>query len=207
MTFFSAHGGSTNEGRMTINGMTVAAAFNGGGVSSLTYDTNNVEEVSTLVSGGLGESEIGGPTMNIVPRIGRQQVLGAGVLQHRRRSGRTATTSTTSCARAGITKRRASSTRTTRSASLGGPIKKRPRVVLRQLPQYSTTTPAGSNVRLNLNAGDPRSWDYLRDEQQRRAATDSGPQHLVGARHGAGDRRRTASPSRRSSSTAAKARR
>ena len=34
MTFFSARGGQTNEGRMTINGMTVAAAFNGGGVSS-----------------------------------------------------------------------------------------------------------------------------------------------------------------------------
>src|SRR5438034_9711725 len=33
MTFFSAHGGRTNAGRMSINGMTVAAAFNGGGVS------------------------------------------------------------------------------------------------------------------------------------------------------------------------------
>ena len=41
MTFFSAHGGRTNEGRMAINGMTVAAAFNGGGVSSLTYDTGS----------------------------------------------------------------------------------------------------------------------------------------------------------------------
>ena len=51
MTFFSAHGGRTNEGRMAINGMTVAAAFNGGGVSSLTYDTNNAEEVVMLVSG------------------------------------------------------------------------------------------------------------------------------------------------------------
>jgi len=51
MTFFTAHGGNSNEGRMQINGMTVAAAFNGGGVSSLTYDTNNVEEVSVLVSG------------------------------------------------------------------------------------------------------------------------------------------------------------
>src|SRR5438045_2963833 len=66
MTFFSAHGGRSNEGRMSINGMTVAAAFNGGGVSSLTYDTNNVEEVSVLVSGGLGENETGGPTMNLV---------------------------------------------------------------------------------------------------------------------------------------------
>ena len=55
---------------MTINGMTVAAAFNGGGVSSLVYDTTNVDEVSVLVSGGLGESEIGGPAMNIVPRSG-----------------------------------------------------------------------------------------------------------------------------------------
>jgi hypothetical protein len=66
MTFFSAHGGRSNEGRMSINGMTVAAAFNGGGVSSLTYDTNNAEEVVMVVSGGLGENETGGPTMNIV---------------------------------------------------------------------------------------------------------------------------------------------
>src|SRR6185436_20156410 len=76
MTFFTAHGGNTNEGRMTINGMTVAASFNGGGVSSLTYDTINVEEVSVLVSGGLGENETGGPTMNIVPRSGANRLTG-----------------------------------------------------------------------------------------------------------------------------------
>jgi len=76
MTFFTAHGGNSNEGRMQINGMTVAAAFNGGGVSSLTYDTNNVDEVSVLVSGGLGESETGGPTMNIVPRSGGNRFTG-----------------------------------------------------------------------------------------------------------------------------------
>jgi hypothetical protein len=70
MTFFSARGGPTNEGRMTINGMTVAAAFNGGGVSSFILDTVGAEEVSTNVSGGLGESEVGGPVMNIVPRAG-----------------------------------------------------------------------------------------------------------------------------------------
>ena len=60
MTFFTARGGNTNEGRMAINGMVVAAAFNGGGVSSLTYDANNVEEVSVVVSGGLGETESAG---------------------------------------------------------------------------------------------------------------------------------------------------
>ena len=70
MTFFTARGGSTNEGRMAINGMMVAATFNGGGVSSLTYDANNVEEVSVLVAGGMGESDVGGPVMNLAPRTG-----------------------------------------------------------------------------------------------------------------------------------------
>jgi hypothetical protein len=70
MTFFSARGGATNEGRMTVNGMTVAAAFNGGGVSSYILDSVNVDEVSVTVSGGLGESDTGGPVMNLVPRAG-----------------------------------------------------------------------------------------------------------------------------------------
>src|SRR5690242_5526035 len=68
MTFFTARGGSTNEGRMTINGMVVAASFNGGGVSSLAYDAANVDEVSVVVSGGLGDTDVGGPVMNLVPR-------------------------------------------------------------------------------------------------------------------------------------------
>src|SRR5262245_3372856 len=76
MTFFSARGGQTNEGRVTINGMVVAAAFNGGGVSSLTYDSTNVDEVSIVVSGGLGETDIGGPVMNLVPRAGGNSFRG-----------------------------------------------------------------------------------------------------------------------------------
>ena len=70
MTFFSARGGPTNEGRMTVNGMTVAAAFNGGGVSSYILDSVGADEVSTTVSGGLGEMEVGGPVMNLIPRSG-----------------------------------------------------------------------------------------------------------------------------------------
>jgi hypothetical protein len=76
MTFFTARGGNTNEGRMAINGMTVAAAFNGGGVSSLAYDANNVEEVAVSVAGGMGESDIGGPTMNLVPKSGGNSFKG-----------------------------------------------------------------------------------------------------------------------------------
>jgi hypothetical protein len=75
MTFFS-RGGPTNEGRMTVNGMTVAAAFNGGGVSSYILDSVNVDEVSVTVSGGMGESDIGGPSMNLVPRAGGNRFAG-----------------------------------------------------------------------------------------------------------------------------------
>src|SRR5947207_1584012 len=70
MTFFAARGGNINEGRMQINGMTVAAPFNGGGVSTYILDSVNVDEVAVAVAGGLGEMDIGGPTMNLVPRSG-----------------------------------------------------------------------------------------------------------------------------------------
>src|SRR6267154_1608516 len=42
MTFFSSRGGPTNEGRMAVNGMAVAAPFNGGGVSTYVLDSVNV---------------------------------------------------------------------------------------------------------------------------------------------------------------------
>src|ERR1041385_8516679 len=70
MTFFSSHGGPSNEGKVQINGMTVGAASGGGGVGTFTYDTANADEVSVNVSGGLGESDTGGPVMNLVPRSG-----------------------------------------------------------------------------------------------------------------------------------------
>ena len=82
MTFFSARGGQTNEGRMTVNGMTVAAAFNGGGVSSYILDSVNVDEISVTVSGGMGESDIGGPVMNLVPRAGGNRFNGQAFLNN-----------------------------------------------------------------------------------------------------------------------------
>jgi len=44
MTFFSSHGGPSNEGKVQVNGMTVGAASGGGGVGTLVYDTNNAED-------------------------------------------------------------------------------------------------------------------------------------------------------------------
>ena len=78
MTFFTAHGGRQNEGQVQIDGLPVAASFNGGGVSTFTYDIANAEEMQVLVSGGLGEQENGGPRMNLVPRSGGNSFRGSG---------------------------------------------------------------------------------------------------------------------------------
>ena len=63
---------------MTINGMIIAAPFNGGGVSTYILDSVNVDEVAVSVGGGLGETDIGGPVMNLVPRSGGNTFRGQG---------------------------------------------------------------------------------------------------------------------------------
>ena len=70
LVFFFARGGPVSEGRFNINGMPVANAFAGGGGSSLIYDTVNVDEIAFTVAGGMGEYDIGGPVLNIVPKSG-----------------------------------------------------------------------------------------------------------------------------------------
>jgi hypothetical protein len=162
MTFFTAHGGRSNEGRMLINGMTVAAAFNGGGVSSLTYDTTNVEEVSTLVSGGLGESETGGPTMNIVPRSGGNNFAGQAFYNT---AGKWSTGDNLddSLRALGIKTNAGIINAWDASGSLGGPIKKDKVWFYGSFRDYSTTTPAGSNVSLNANAGNNSTFAYAPD--------------------------------------------
>ncbi len=55
MAMFTANGGRANEGRMMIDGLPVAASFNGGGVSTFIYDTPNADEMQVLVSGALGK--------------------------------------------------------------------------------------------------------------------------------------------------------
>jgi hypothetical protein len=162
MTFFSAHGGPTNEGRVSINGMVVAASFNGGGVSSFTYDTNNVDEVNMLVSGGLGESETGGPMMNLVPRSGGNDFSGQAFYNT---AGRWSTGDNLDDALRSVGIREAPGIIRSydASASLGGPIKRDKVWFFGSYRKYETASPAAGNVGLNAYAGDPARWDYLRE--------------------------------------------
>ena len=77
MTVFGGAGGRANEGRMQVDGLNTGAALNGGGVSTYVADISNAPEVVTTTSGGLGEAEVGGPTLSIVPKSGGNTVKGA----------------------------------------------------------------------------------------------------------------------------------
>ena len=77
MTVFGGAGGRANEGRMQVDGLNTGAALNGGGVSTYVADISNAAEVVTTTSGGLGEAEVGGPTLSIVPKSGGNTVKGA----------------------------------------------------------------------------------------------------------------------------------
>jgi hypothetical protein len=67
---YSAHGGNAAEGRLQVDGMGVGAAIGGAGVSGYLADVANSQEISFTLSGSLGEAEVGGPVINVVPRTG-----------------------------------------------------------------------------------------------------------------------------------------
>jgi hypothetical protein len=76
MVVFGGAGGRSNEGRVNIDGISVGSAFNGAGVSSYIADVGNAREVVMIASGGLGEAEVGGPQLNIVPKEGGNSLRG-----------------------------------------------------------------------------------------------------------------------------------
>ncbi|MEP7305221.1 MAG: carboxypeptidase-like regulatory domain-containing protein, partial [Acidobacteriota bacterium] len=77
MVVFGGAGGRSNEGRLQLDGISVGSAFNGGGVSAYIADVGNAQEVALTSSGGLGEAEVGGPSMNVVPKTGGNSVKGS----------------------------------------------------------------------------------------------------------------------------------
>ena len=76
MTVFGGAGGRNNEGRMQVDGLNIGAGLGGSGVSTYVADISNAQEVVTTTSGGLGEAEVGGPTLSIIPKSGGNTIAG-----------------------------------------------------------------------------------------------------------------------------------
>ena len=78
MRIFYSHGGRGNEGRTYVDGLSTGSAFNGGGASGYIIDTSNSQEMQLTLSGGLGETEMGGTSVNFIPKTGGNTFSGQG---------------------------------------------------------------------------------------------------------------------------------
>ena len=161
MTFFAARGGPINEGRMAINGMTVAAPFNGGGVSTYILDSVNVDEVTVAVAGGLGESDIGGPVMNLVPRSGGNAFRGQGFINNAGDWSRGDNLNDELRA-VGLTETPGIIGSYDVSVSYGGPIKRDRLWFFGSYRSLDTASPV-QGVVANRNTYDASRWDWVGD--------------------------------------------
>jgi hypothetical protein len=161
MTFFTAHGGRGNEGRVHIDGLPVAASFNGGGVSTFTYDTANADEMQVLVSGGLGEAEQGGPSINLVPRSGGNSFNGS-AFYSTAGSWSSSNNIDDYLRSIGITRPPELINLWDVSGSVGGPIKRDRLWFFATARQYANFTVV-EGAFANLYAGDASRWDYARN--------------------------------------------
>ena len=161
MTFFAARGGPINEGRMTINGMTIAAPFNGGGVSTYILDSVSVDEISVSVAGGLGESDIGGPIMNLLPRSGGNTFRGQAFINNAGDWSRGENLDDELRA-VGLTETPGIISSYDFSVSYGGPIKRDRLWFFGSYRNLNTTSPV-QGVVANANAFDASRWDWVAD--------------------------------------------
>jgi len=158
MMFFTAHGGASGEGRLMTNGLVVAAPFGGGGVSDVTYDIANADEMQVLISGGLGEAETGGPSINIVPKSGGNEFRGAAFYST---SGDWATSNNVDdqLRAYGITQPPTLRTNWDSSFSIGGPIKRDRLWFFANVRAWANASVV-DGIFANAYAGDVSHWDY-----------------------------------------------
>ncbi len=123
MVVFGGAGGRNNEGRLTVDGLNTGASLNGAGVSGYNADILNSAEVVTTNSGGLGEAEVGGPAINVVPKTGGNTFKGSAYTAYVG-SGMVSSNYTDALKAAGLASPLSILKLWDANAGLGGPIKK-----------------------------------------------------------------------------------
>ncbi len=164
-TAFPIHGGRTNEGRLSLDGLTIGSPPSGNSAASYVVDVGNAQEVTFMSTGGLGESETAGLVMNIVPKSGGNATHGSlfasgtgAALQSNNLSpdleaqGLMAPTPLTNVYDV--------------SATIGGPIV-RDRIWYFVNAHTGGSTRQSPTVFYNANAGDPSKWLYEPDLSRR----------------------------------------
>ena len=167
---FGIHGGPGTEGRVLVDGMNSGGARGGAGVSNYQVDVANAQELTYTLSGGLGESETGGPTMNIVPRTGGNTFSGSFFFSGAN-SAMQGSNFTQELRDAGLRDPNELIRAWEVNGAIGGPIiRDRLWFFFSTKNQGTRLYVAGMNY--NKNAGDPNAWTYEPDLARR--AVDDG---------------------------------
>ena len=161
MTVFGGAGGRNNEGRMQVDGLNTGAGLGGSGVSTYVADISNAQEVVTTTSGGLGEAEVGGPTLSIIPKSGGNTIKGAAYISGVSKE-MVGSNYTEALRAAGLTTPGKLLKQWDFTFGIGGPI------VKDRLWYHAAARDEGQhrsipNIFPNLNAGDPTKTLYLPD--------------------------------------------
>ncbi len=160
-TQFPIHGGRNNEGRMTIGGLNIGNPTGGNQPPGYTADIGNAQEVTFTTSGGLGESETAGLTMNVVPKTGGNTVSGA-LFFSGTSEDLQANNYTDALRLAGLSSPIPLSKVYDLNAAVGGPILK-DRVWYYANARTQGSTRGIASVYYNQNLGDPTKWTYVPD--------------------------------------------
>ncbi len=161
---FTIHGGRTNEGRLQLDGMGIGGTLNGGGTSMYNVDVGNAAEIVFTTSGGLGEAEIGGPVMSIVPRTGGNTLRGS-FYANGANSGLQGDNLTDELRAAGLSAPNSLRKMWDVNGSFGGPVVK-DRFWYYVTSRYQGNRKYVTNMFYNRNAGDPAKWTYDPDTRQ-----------------------------------------
>jgi hypothetical protein len=160
MIVFGGRGGRGNEGIAQTDGIGTGAAINGGGVSGYgRLDTT--EEVVMTSSGGLGDVEVGGPVVNLIPRSGSNTF--ANRFQMSGLSGSMQGSNYTQKLRdAGLRSPAKTNYQWDGSLMNGGPIV-RDRLWFFYATRYAGSGTDVTGIFFNKNAGDITKWTYEPD--------------------------------------------
>jgi Carboxypeptidase regulatory-like domain len=160
-TQFPIHGGRNNEGRLTIDGLNIGNPPGGNQPPAYIADVGNAQEVTFITSGGLGETETAGLTMNIVPRTGGNRMTGS-LFFSGTGSNFQSNNLTSDLIAQGVAQPTPLEKVYDLNGAIGGPIKQdKIWYYINARTQGSTKKIAG--IYANANAGDAAKWLYVAD--------------------------------------------
>jgi len=156
---FPVHGGRGVESRLTVDGLNISNPPGGNQPSNYVADIGNATEVTMTTSGGLGESETAGVTVNVVPKQGGNRLSGL-VFASGFSQGMQSNNYTPELAARGVTQPAPVYHVYDVNAAVGGPI------IKDKLWYYMSVREQGQrqntlNLYYNANAGNPTAWNYV----------------------------------------------